>query len=40
LRELSKKNETDAENLSGADWDRQRKVMRAQQYKDKTQQKY
>jgi len=40
LRELSKKNATDAENLGGADWDRQRKVMRAQQYKDKTQQKY
>jgi Ca-activated chloride channel family protein len=40
LRDLSKKNETDADNLSGANWDRQRKSMRAQQYKDKTQQKY
>jgi Ca-activated chloride channel homolog len=40
LRELSKKNETDADNLTGQDWERQRKVMRAQQYKDKTQQKY
>jgi Ca-activated chloride channel homolog len=40
LRELSKKNETDAGNLTGQNWDRQRKSMRAQQYKDKTQQKY
>lgn len=40
LRELSKKNSTDAENLNEANWERQRKVMRAQQYKDKTQQKY
>ena len=40
LRELSKKNEADADNLTGADWGRQRKLMRAQQYKDKTQQKY
>jgi Ca-activated chloride channel family protein len=40
LRELSKKNVTDAENLSGGNWERQRKSMRAQQYKDKTQQKY
>jgi Ca-activated chloride channel homolog len=40
LRDLSKKNEVDAENLSGENWERQRKSMRAQQYKDKTQQKY
>jgi len=40
LRELSKKNATDAENLNEGNWERQRKVMRAQQYKDKTQQKY
>jgi Ca-activated chloride channel family protein len=40
LRELSKKNTTDADNLSGAEWNRQRKSMRAQQYKDKTQQNY
>lgn len=40
LRSLSKKNMTDAENLSGRDWERQRKSMRAQQYKDKTQQSY
>ncbi len=40
LRELSKKNEVDADNLTGANWERQRKSMRAQQYKDKTQQKY
>jgi Ca-activated chloride channel homolog len=40
LRELSKKNVTDADNLSDGSWERQRKVMRAQQYKDKTQQKY
>jgi Ca-activated chloride channel family protein len=40
LRELSKKNEADADNLTGQNWERQRKVMRAQQYKDKTQQKY
>jgi Ca-activated chloride channel homolog len=40
LRELSKKNQADAENLNEGNWDRQRKTMRAQQYKDKTQQKY
>jgi Ca-activated chloride channel family protein len=40
LRELSKKNAVDAENLNEANWERQRKVMRAQQYKDKTQQSY
>jgi len=40
LRELSKKNLDDAEKLSSGDWERQRKSMRAQQYKDKTQQKY
>jgi Ca-activated chloride channel family protein len=40
LRELSKKNMNDAENLNEANWERQRKSMRAQQYKDKTQQKY
>ena len=40
LRELSKKNSQDADNLGGENWERQRKVMRAQQYKDKTQQKY
>jgi Ca-activated chloride channel family protein len=40
LRELSKKNSVDAENLNEANWERQRKVMRAQQYKDKTQQSY
>jgi Ca-activated chloride channel family protein len=40
LRELSKKNSADAENLNEANWERQRKSMRAQQYKDKTQQKY
>jgi Ca-activated chloride channel family protein len=40
LRELSRKNSTDAENLSGQDWERTRKSMRAQQYKDKTQQRY
>ncbi len=40
LRELSKRNLNEAENLSGADWDRTRKSMRAQQYKDKTQQRY
>jgi Ca-activated chloride channel family protein len=40
LRELSKKNSNDAENLSGREWERTRKAMRAQQYKDKTQQSY
>ncbi len=40
LRELSKKNSNDAENLSGQAWERTRKSMRAQQYKDKTQQSY
>lgn len=40
LRELSKKNSNNAENLSGKEWERTRKSMRAQQYKDKTQQSY
>jgi Ca-activated chloride channel homolog len=40
LRELSEKNANDAENLSGQAWERTRKTMRAQQYKDKTQQRY
>lgn len=40
LRALSQKNEKDAESLTGRDWQKQRKVMRARQYKDKTQQKY
>jgi Ca-activated chloride channel homolog len=40
LRELSQKNSNDAENLSGQNWERTRKSMRAQQYKDKTQQRY
>jgi Ca-activated chloride channel homolog len=40
LRELSKKNSQDADNLGGENWERQRKIMRAQQYKDKTQQSY
>ncbi len=40
LRELSKRNSNDAENLSGQAWERTRKSMRAQQYKDKTQQSY
>jgi Ca-activated chloride channel family protein len=40
LRALSQKNVQDAESLTGRDWERQRKLMRAQQYKDKTQQKY
>lgn len=40
LRNLSERNLKDAENLTGAEWDRTRKTMRAQQYKDKTQQRY
>ena len=40
LRDLSQKNSNDAENLSGQNWERTRKSMRAQQYKDKTQQSY
>jgi Ca-activated chloride channel homolog len=40
LRELSKRNLDDEKNLSAEDWSRTRKSMRAQQYKDKTQQSY
>lgn len=40
LNDLSKKNLTDAENLTGSDWVGTRKSMRARQYKDKTQQSY
>ncbi|WP_088347245.1 MULTISPECIES: VWA domain-containing protein [Rhodomicrobium] len=40
LRDLSERNLQDAENLSSGEWDRTRKSMRAQQYKDKTQQRY
>ncbi|MGB0084421.1 MAG: VWA domain-containing protein [Rhodomicrobiaceae bacterium] len=40
LNELSERNLNDAENLSSNVWDRTRKSMRAQQYKDKTQQSY
>ncbi len=40
LNELSERNLKDAENLSSNVWDRTRKSMRAQQYKDKTQQSY
>jgi Ca-activated chloride channel family protein len=40
LRSLSERNLRDAENLNENVWDRTRKSMRAQQYKDKTQQSY
>ncbi len=40
LRELSTKNLEDAKSLDGADWEKQRKVMRYRQYQGKTQQKY
>jgi hypothetical protein len=40
LRELSKRNLDDEKNLSGSEWNKTRKSMRAQQYKDKTQQSY
>jgi len=40
LRELADKNDADAKALSGGNWDRQRKLMRADQYRSKTQQNY
>jgi Ca-activated chloride channel family protein len=40
LREMSKRNLQDAENLNEDVWDRTRKSMRANQYRDKTQQSY
>jgi Ca-activated chloride channel family protein len=40
LQSLSKRNLTDAENLNDGDWDRTRKSMRANQYKNKVQQSY
>ncbi len=40
LQEMSKRNLKDAENLSSDVWDRTRKSMRANQYRDKTQQSY
>ena len=40
LQELSKRNAKDAESLSDDAWDRTRKSMRADQYKNKTQQSY
>ncbi len=40
LKELSKRNLKDAENLNSNVWERTRKSMRADQYKNKTQQSY
>lgn len=40
LQELSKRNLQDAENLNENVWDRTRKSMRADQYRNKTQQSY
>jgi Ca-activated chloride channel homolog len=40
LRELSAKAEADAKALSSENWDKQRKSMRADQYRSKTQQNY
>lgn len=40
LQDLSKRNLDEEKNLTGEDWNKTRKSMRAQQYKDKTQQRY
>jgi Ca-activated chloride channel family protein len=40
LKELSEKNTRDAENLNSDVWDRTRKSMKADQYRNKTQQSY
>jgi hypothetical protein len=40
LNKMSEKNLEDARKLSGSEWTKQRKVMRARQYKSKTQQSY
>jgi len=40
LDALAEKQESDAQAMSGADWTRQRKLMRSRQYKGKTQQGY
>jgi Ca-activated chloride channel family protein len=40
LNRMSEKNLEDANNLSGSEWTKQRKVMRSRQYKSKTQQSY
>lgn len=40
LNELSKKNMDDAANMEAKDWEKQRKVMRANQYRSKSQQRY
>jgi Ca-activated chloride channel homolog len=40
LRDMSKKNVDDAENLDAGNWEKQRKVMRANQYRSKSQQSY
>lgn len=40
LRALSKRNTEDSENLSSGEWDKQRKSMRSNQYRSKTQQSY
>ncbi len=40
LRELSKRNLRDSENMASDVWDRTRKSMRADQYRNKTQQSY
>jgi Ca-activated chloride channel homolog len=40
LRKLSEKAEADAKALSSESWDKQRKSMKADQYRNKTQQKY
>lgn len=40
LDDLAEKQESDAKAMSGAEWTRQRKLMRSRQYKGKTQQGY
>ncbi len=40
LRKLSEKNAADARSLSSENWDKQRKSMKADQYRSKTQQNY
>lgn len=40
ITSASQRNRSDAESLDGAAWEKTRKVMRSNQHKDKTQQKY
>ncbi|MGI9381926.1 MAG: hypothetical protein ACR2PO_02135, partial [Methyloligellaceae bacterium] len=40
LRKLGEDNQRDAKNLAPEQWSKSRKLMRARQHKDKTQQKF